>query len=256
MMKKKSQHNLSAVAIAPVVIMVHTYQTSIFPVVASTSTSTSTSTTSRTRGGALLNSSHQRRKTQRIIRDLSCDGRLATLTTIDNTTSATTTTTTTTTRQDDSDTTTTNECEPYLNNGVCDSELGWEPKLPECEHNDCEDCGYYCSQFSYDCVGCLMNGCYWCPGDATCYNTNQYYVNSPRPNDEDENETTIPGIGRQYSCYEPSDYIRTGVLVDEVGGEVDTTTSPAAAAATTTRMTISSIEAIEEQCTRPTNFFR
>ena len=134
---------------------------------------------------------------------------------------------------------------------MCDSELGWEPKLPECETNDCEDCGYFCSQFSYDCAGCLMNGCYWCPGDATCYNTDQYYINQVRPNDDEEEwkkESEIPGIGRQYSCYEPSDYIRTGVLVDEEGGGAATTT--------TTRKTISSIEAIEEQCTRPTNFFR
>ena len=58
------------------------------------------------------------------------------------------------------------------NNGFCDSEIGYN--VPGCERGDCVDCQIYCGQYDYDCTGCINSGCYWCPGDAKCYNTDLY----------------------------------------------------------------------------------
>lgn len=42
--------------------------------------------------------------------------------------------------------------------------------------SDCRDCNMNtCHQYTYDCEGCLKaKGCYWCPGDAQCYNSDSY----------------------------------------------------------------------------------
>ena len=63
---------------------------------------------------------------------------------------------------------------PTLENGVCESELG-EPLTfdEDCTRGDCIDCGSFCSNLKFDCVGCFTMGCYWCPGDGTCWNTDQ-----------------------------------------------------------------------------------
>ena len=75
------------------------------------------------------------------------------------------------------------------NNGFCDSEL--EHNLPGCERGDCIDCQIFCGQYDYDCDGCISSGCYWCPGDAKCYNTDLYMF-------ENENAT---------SCNVQTDYV-------------------------------------------------
>lgn len=62
---------------------------------------------------------------------------------------------------------------PYTFNNVCDSNYGTNPRNG-CENADCADCDQ-CEQFHYDCNGCLNAiGCFWCPGDATCYNSPYY----------------------------------------------------------------------------------
>jgi M6 family metalloprotease-like protein len=55
-------------------------------------------------------------------------------------------------------------------NDICDNDQ------PECAGQDCADCDE-CKQFHYDCTGCIANGCYFCPGDATCYNSDTYVFN-------------------------------------------------------------------------------
>lgn len=63
---------------------------------------------------------------------------------------------------------------PTKYNGVCDSEYG-SNVVDACRGGDCGDCDQ-CRQFNYDCQGCTSNGCFFCPGDATCYNSNQYQI--------------------------------------------------------------------------------
>jgi hypothetical protein len=65
---------------------------------------------------------------------------------------------------------------PTLDNGICESRLATPPAMgvPGCEMGDCLDCNALCSVFDQDCTGCLANGCFWCPGDATCYNSPKY----------------------------------------------------------------------------------
>ena len=165
---------------------------------------------------------------QRIYRDLSCNATLEFTYATNNSTNAT------------------SECEPYLENGRCDSELGWDPKIPECERADCDDCNYFCEELSYDCGECLSNGCYWCPGDGTCHNSDLYYAHLT-PTEDDPSGSS----DRRYSCYKSEDYIRTGVLVL---GQEDEEQGSSTIRSSTTR-TVSSIEAIEEQCTKPENHF-
>ena len=64
---------------------------------------------------------------------------------------------------------------PTLENGICESELAENPLSinPDCTRGDCIDCGYFCENLKFDCVGCFTQGCYWCPGDGTCWNTDQ-----------------------------------------------------------------------------------
>lgn len=76
--------------------------------------------------------------------------------------------------------------------GVCDSNLGDAPK-PGCETGDCIDCNIFCNQYNYDCEGCMNTiGCFYCPGDALCYNL-QFYVS----------------LSKEQSCSEPVDWIST-----------------------------------------------
>jgi hypothetical protein len=62
-----------------------------------------------------------------------------------------------------------NDSCPSRLDGVCDSELGSNPK-PDCQGGDCADCDQ-CMQYVDDCGGCVANGCYWCPSDTTCFNS-------------------------------------------------------------------------------------
>jgi hypothetical protein len=75
---------------------------------------------------------------------------------------------------------------PTTYNGVCESEYGTNQAA--CLKGDCGDCDQ-CVQFSFDCQGCTSNGCYFCPGDATCYNSNLYTI-----------------TGAVASCNVPSEY--------------------------------------------------
>mmetsp|Transcript_36249 Transcript_36249/g.87337 ORF Transcript_36249/g.87337 Transcript_36249/m.87337 type:complete len:1831 (+) Transcript_36249:46-5538(+) len=61
------------------------------------------------------------------------------------------------------------------NNGVCNNQGSSQP-VPGCENGDCIDCLDQCRQFNYDCDACLNQavGCYYCPADGTCYNSNEY----------------------------------------------------------------------------------
>jgi hypothetical protein len=65
---------------------------------------------------------------------------------------------------------------PTRFNGVCDDETGTNTNPSFCANGDCGDCDK-CLQFSYDCGACTSNGCYFCPGDATCYNSPDYSFN-------------------------------------------------------------------------------
>lgn len=51
---------------------------------------------------------------------------------------------------------------PLQFNGICQSSF-----VEECKNGDCYDCDP-CRQYRLDCASCLDNGCYWCPGDASC----------------------------------------------------------------------------------------
>ena len=92
------------------------------------------------------------------------------------------------------------EC-PTQNDGVCDSLLGEASLttliLPECASGDCQDCNAVtCQQFQYDCQACVgTTGCFWCPIDGTCQNSNLY------SSTVNENKTTISG------CIDPADFV-------------------------------------------------
>lgn len=88
-------------------------------------------------------------------------------------------------------------------NQICDSNLGDNP-LPGCETSDCGDCDL-CRQFDADCEGCLnANGCNWCPGDATCFNSPLYIFPPPSisscPNSND--------FQQGGTCTEPENYFK------------------------------------------------
>jgi len=61
-----------------------------------------------------------------------------------------------------------------IQNGVCDNpNHGGDDD--SCLEQDCIDCNFHCQQFAADCFGCLnAKGCYYCPGDATCQNSDLY----------------------------------------------------------------------------------
>ena len=62
---------------------------------------------------------------------------------------------------------------PTRFDGVCDDQTGTNTNPDLCANADCGDCDK-CVQFSYNCDACTSNGCFFCPGDATCYNSPDY----------------------------------------------------------------------------------
>ena len=101
-------------------------------------------------------------------------------------------------------------CDPFVScpsegNGICESELGADDDYKkECERGDCSDCIEFCLSLSFDCNSCISSGCYWCPGDAKCYNTDLYVL------DEEES-----------SCTEPQDYFHISSTGKESCSNVD-----------------------------------
>lgn len=64
---------------------------------------------------------------------------------------------------------------PTLNDKVCDDPNWGGSGGDRCKNQDCIDCNIHCKQFTADCYGCLnTNGCYYCPEDGTCENSDQY----------------------------------------------------------------------------------
>jgi len=62
-----------------------------------------------------------------------------------------------------------------IQNGVCDNPNHGGDGGEACRGQDCIDCNYHCMSLSTDCFGCLnAKGCYYCPGDATCQNSDLY----------------------------------------------------------------------------------
>jgi len=62
-----------------------------------------------------------------------------------------------------------------IGNGKCDNPNHGGDGGEECLQQDCIDCNYLCRAFDADCFGCLnAKGCYYCPGDATCQNSDLY----------------------------------------------------------------------------------
>jgi len=92
-----------------------------------------------------------------------------------------------------------NDACPTQNNGVCDSLFGTESVTdPECSNGDCFDCNEVtCQQFHYDCQTCVGTvGCFWCPLDGTCQNSNLYDIVAV-----DTNMTNLS------ECLKPSDFV-------------------------------------------------
>ena len=59
---------------------------------------------------------------------------------------------------------------PFSFDGECDDGI-----FDGCQGGDCYDCDL-CRSLSYDCQACTAaEGCYWCPGDGTCQNSNLYH---------------------------------------------------------------------------------
>ena len=80
------------------------------------------------------------------------------------------------------------------NNDVCnDKECG--------SQSDCFDCNYStCHQFSTDCESCVsVKGCYWCAGDARCYNS-PFYGEFGAPDYGEKNP-------RPTACPDPQDFL-------------------------------------------------
>jgi len=64
-----------------------------------------------------------------------------------------------------------------LQDGVCDDPNHGGSGGESCRNQDCIDCNRQCKQFDNDCYGCLnAQGCYYCPGDGTCFNSNLYSI--------------------------------------------------------------------------------
>ena len=83
---------------------------------------------------------------------------------------------------------------PSKFDGKCDSQID------ECEGGDCYDCDQ-CQQFHYDCNACISNGCYYCPGDALCFNSPYYIINAFSHCAESNDYT-------QETCSEPGNFFR------------------------------------------------
>jgi hypothetical protein len=110
-------------------------------------------------------------------------------------------------------------------NDVCESELGDSP-MDGCERGDCWDCRRFCYEYHYDCTGCQENGCYWCPGDARCYNTDlyrfpdfaiyscsvqsDYYSQSSSSSSSSSttNSIVIAANGEAFTCNAPDSFFR------------------------------------------------
>ena len=77
---------------------------------------------------------------------------------------------------------------PSRSNDICESNIGVQyaddddsiptEAISGCEQSDCLDCDYLCNQFALDCDACFNHGCYYCPGDGTCYNSPYYSFTS------------------------------------------------------------------------------
>jgi hypothetical protein len=86
---------------------------------------------------------------------------------------------------------------PFQFDGKCNK------LLEGCENGDCFDCDE-CRKFDYDCNACTNSGCYWCPGDATCYNSPFYPFDNVF-------RSCGNGAGFEYtsdSCTEPENFFR------------------------------------------------
>ncbi len=59
-----------------------------------------------------------------------------------------------------------------------------------CSSGDCFDCDQ-CRQFTADCGRCIEHGCYYCPGDGTCFNSPHYVMTNVFSH-----------------CTDPSDYLK------------------------------------------------
>jgi len=65
-----------------------------------------------------------------------------------------------------------------LYNDECDNPNLGGSGGDDCRFQDCLNCNYHCRQFDADCYGCVnAKGCYYCPGDGTCVNSNLYSSN-------------------------------------------------------------------------------
>jgi len=63
----------------------------------------------------------------------------------------------------------------FIQDGKCDNPNHGGDGGEDCLQQDCIDCNYHCMVFAADCFGCLnAKGCYYCPGDATCQNSDLY----------------------------------------------------------------------------------
>jgi len=62
-----------------------------------------------------------------------------------------------------------------IQNGICDNPNHGGGGGKDCFEQDCIDCNYFCGEFDADCFGCLNAvGCYYCPEDASCKNSDMY----------------------------------------------------------------------------------
>eukprot|EP00537_Pseudo-nitzschia_pungens_P011055 CAMPEP_0172385844 /NCGR_PEP_ID=MMETSP1061-20121228/3454_1 /TAXON_ID=37318 /ORGANISM="Pseudo-nitzschia pungens, Strain cf. pungens" /LENGTH=1877 /DNA_ID=CAMNT_0013115001 /DNA_START=415 /DNA_END=6048 /DNA_ORIENTATION=- len=89
-----------------------------------------------------------------------------------------------------------NKCQT-IQNGICDDPRHGGSGGDACFGQDCIDCNFLCRQFDADCYGCLnAKGCYYCPEDGTCENSNLYVSKN-----------------KVLSCTEPEDFL-SSVLGD------------------------------------------
>jgi hypothetical protein len=122
------------------------------------------------------------------------------------------------------------QCSSQVNN-VCESELG-DVTIAGCERGDCVDCMDRCRDYDFDCTGCQENGCYWCPGDAICFNSDLYVL-----------------IDNPLSCTEPSHYFST------TSSSAATTSSASLSTTQQATNTITTANGVFT-CNAPDSFFR
>ena len=75
--------------------------------------------------------------------------------------------------------------------------------------SDCYDCNIEtCHQFTFDCEGCLnAPGCFWCPGDAQCYNSDSYGTYPPDYISMGGKQYHMKKIDRVTDCPLPRDFL-------------------------------------------------